>query len=54
MPNSYDPMSASEVAASEATLKRSLVTQFVVGISTLASMAVLLVQVVPPLMYGFP
>lgn len=49
MPNAYD-----SEASSEATLKSWCVTHCVVGLSTLASMAVLLVQVVPPLMYGFP
>ncbi|MBR1194205.1 hypothetical protein JQ620_25750 [Bradyrhizobium sp. AUGA SZCCT0274] len=49
MPNAYDPE-----ANSEATLKSWCLTHCVVGLSTLGSMAVLLVQVVPPLMYGFP
>jgi hypothetical protein len=39
---------------SETSLKRICLTQITVGLSTLASMAVLLVQVVPPLMQAFP
>jgi hypothetical protein len=49
MPNAYDPE-----GNSEATLKSWCLTHCVVGLSTLGSMAVLLVQVVPPLMHGFP
>lgn len=49
MPNSYDAMSATE-----ATLKRTCLSQVIVGLSALASTAVLLVQVLPPLMHGFP
>lgn len=50
------PMSNSHDATtdSESTLKRICLTQITVGLSTLASMAVLLVQVVPPLMQAFP
>jgi hypothetical protein len=50
MPNSYDA-----VNMTEATLKRTCLSQVIVGLSSaLASTAVLLVQVLPPLMHGFP
>jgi hypothetical protein len=49
MPNSYDAMNLTE-----ATLKQTCLSQVVVGLSALASTAVLLVQVLPPLMHGFP
>jgi hypothetical protein len=49
MPNSYDAMNPTE-----ATLKETCLSQVVVGLSALASTAVLLVQVLPPLMHGFP
>ncbi|MEH2609631.1 hypothetical protein V1293_001920 [Bradyrhizobium sp. AZCC 1693] len=49
MPNSYDAMNAND-----ATLKRTCLSQVIVGLSALASTAVLLMQVLPPLMHGFP
>ena len=49
MPNSYDAMNPTE-----ATLRQTCLSQVVVGLSALASTAVLLVQVLPPLMHGFP
>jgi hypothetical protein len=47
--NSYDAMNPTE-----ATLRQTCLSQVVVGLSALASTAVLLVQVLPPLMHGFP
>jgi hypothetical protein len=42
------------MSTTEATLKRTCLSQVIVGLSALASTAVLLVQVLPPLMHGFP
>lgn len=49
MPNLYDA-----VNVTEGTLKRTCLSQLIVGLSALASTAVLLVQLLPPLMHGFP
>jgi hypothetical protein len=49
MPNSYDA-----VNLTEGTLKRTCLSQLIVGVSALASTAILLMQVFPPLMHGFP
>lgn len=38
---------------SEGSLKRTCFSQVIVGLSALASTAILLIQVVPPLMNGF-
>jgi hypothetical protein len=53
MPNSSDVTNADLASRSEATLKRTCVNQVIVSVSALGSMAVLLVQVLPPLMHGF-
>ena len=42
------------LADPQATLKRNCVTQMIVSLSALVSTAVLLMQVVPPLLIGFP
>jgi hypothetical protein len=49
MSNSYDA-----TTDSESSLRRICLSQITVGLSTLASMTVLLVQVVPPLLHALP
>jgi hypothetical protein len=49
MPDSFDAIINAEVK-----LQRACYAQFIVGVSSLAATVVRLVQVLPPLVNGFP